>query len=119
MGNPYAYIYNTDNQTVPVDGSVTFNRNGALLGISHDINTATINIDSAGTYAVWYTVTGAEPNPFTLYQNDNPVPGSTYGTSTANNGYSGMVIINAAAGDQITLRNHTSAGDVTLYNAAG
>ncbi|HHW48206.1 MAG TPA: DNRLRE domain-containing protein [Clostridiaceae bacterium] len=119
MGNPYAYIYNTDNQTVPVDGSVTFNRNGALLGISHDINTATINIDSAGTYAVWYTVTGAEPNQFTLYQNDNPVPGSTYGTSTANNGYSGMVIINAAAGDQITLRNHTSAGDVTLDNAAG
>jgi len=117
--NPYAYIYNTDSQTIPVNGSVSFSNNGALLGIIHDKNTAPITIESAGTYAVWYTVTGAEASQFTLYQNENPVPGSTYGTSAVNNGYTGMVIINAAAGDQLTLRNHTSTGAVTLDSAAG
>jgi hypothetical protein len=64
------------------------------------VDSPDIGIDSAGTYAVWYTVTGAEANQFTLFRNDNPVPGSTYGTETANTGYTGMVIINAAAGDQ-------------------
>ena len=117
--NPYAYIYNTDNQSVPVDGSIAFSKNGALLGISHETDTAPIIIESAGLYAVWYTVTGAEVNQFTLFKNDDPIPGSTYGTGGVNSGYTGMVIINAGAGDQITLRNHTSAGPVTLDNAAG
>jgi len=117
--NPYAYIYNTDSQTIPINGSVSFSNNGALLGISHDTYTAPITIESAGTYAVWYTITGAEANQFTLYRNANPVPGSTYGTNSVNNGYTGMVIINAAEGDQLTLRNHTSTGPVTLDNAAG
>lgn len=117
--NPYAYIYNTGNQTMSVNGSVTFTNNGALLGITHDVNTAPIIIESAGIYAVWYTVTGLEANQFTLFQNGNPVPGSTYGTRAANSGYTGMAIINAAAGDQITLKNHTSTGLINLDNAAG
>lgn len=117
--NPYGYIYMTGSQTVAVNDSIVFSNNGALLGISRDANTVPIIIESAGTYAVWYTVTGAEANQFTLYRNENPVPGSTYGTSSANNGYTGMVIINAAAGDQMTLRKHNSAGPVTLDNAAG
>jgi|GEM_PF-404911 len=117
--NPYGYIYNTNNQTVPVDAAVAFSNNGALHGISHDANTDTITIETAGIYAVWYTVTGLEPNQFTLYQNGNPVPGSIYGAREANSSYTGIVIVNASAGDQITLRNHTSAGPVQLDNAAG
>ncbi|MGE5613984.1 MAG: DNRLRE domain-containing protein [Bacillota bacterium] len=117
--NPYGYIYNINNQTVPPDGSVAFSNNGALLGIVHEANTAPVVIESNGIYAVWYTVTGAEPNQFTLFRNEGPVPGSTYGTRTAESTYSGMVIINAAAGDQITLRNYGSIGPVTLDSTAG
>jgi hypothetical protein len=90
--------------TVPIaftsDEPIAFSHNGALSEITHEVDSPDIGIDSAGTYAVWYTVTGAEANQFTLFRNDNPVPGSTYGTETANTGYTGMVIINAAAGDQ-------------------
>lgn len=117
--NPYAYIYNTGNQLIPIGSSVPFSKNGALSGIVHDINTAPIILESAGIYAIWYTVTGSDANQFTLFRNENPVSGSTYGTSSANNSYTGMVIINAAAGDQITLRNHTSTGPVILDNSAG
>mgnify|MGYP001188900832 FL=1 len=117
--NPFGYIYNTGNQTIPVNGTVPFTNNGALNGISHEIDTGTITIETAGIYAIWYSVTSLEPGQFTLFKNDNPVPGSTYGSRTDNNGFAGFAVINAAAGDSITLRNHESAGDVTLDNAAG
>lgn len=38
--NPYGYIYNTGSQTVEVNNSIAFSNNGALLGISHDADTA-------------------------------------------------------------------------------
>ncbi len=117
--NPYAYIYNTGNQSITVNGSVPFSNNGALLGISHDINEAPIVIEKAGVYAVWYTVSGVEVNQFTLFLNDTLVPGSTYGTDVMNNSYSGMAIINADAGDVLTLRNYASNGPVTLDSGAG
>lgn len=118
-GNPYGYIYKTDIQDVPVNEPVIFTNNGAMLGLTHEANTAPIIIESPGIYAVWYTITGADPGQFTLYRNETPVPGSTYGSRQIENNFGGMVIINAAAGDQITLRNHTSADAVTLDNAAG
>lgn len=117
--NPYGYVYDTTSQTVPVNGSVNFSNNGALKGIVHENGTAPVIIDSAGLYAVWFTVTAAQPGQFTLYKNENPVPGSTYGTAAADSGFTGMMIINAAAGDELTLRNHTSNNPVSLNNAAG
>lgn len=118
-GNPYGYVYKTDTQDVPVNEPVIFTNNGAMLGITHEANTAPVIIESPGIYAVWYTITGTDPGQFTLYRNETPVPGSTYGSRNTENNTTGMVIINAAAGDQITLRNHTSTDAVTLDNAAG
>ena len=115
----YAYIFNTGNQSIPVDGDIPFNSNGALKGISHDVNTGSITIENPGTYAVWFSVTGGTPNQFALYQNDSPVPGSIYGTESASAGNIGMVIINAEAGDVLSVRNHTSTGPVALDNSAG
>jgi len=117
--NPYGYIYSINSQTVPPDGSVAFSNNGALLGIFHEAGTGPIVIESDGVYAVWYTVTAFESNQFTVFQNESVVPGSRYGTRTAQNSYSGMVIINAAAGDQISIRNYGSIGPVTLDSTAG
>jgi len=126
-GYPYAYVYSTENQTVELSAPVVFNKNGALLGISHEANTAPVIIESAGIYAVWYTISSYTPSQFTLFQNDNPVPGSTYsGTITdlvpTNDGttFTGMVIINAAQGDQITLRNYESRNSTAgLTNSLG
>ena len=118
-GNSYAYIYNTGNQTIPVGGDIPFNANGALMGISHDVDTGTITIENPGTYAVWFSVTGETPNQFALFQNDSPVPGSIYGTESASVGNVGMVIISAEAGDVLSVRNFTSTGPVTLDNSVG
>lgn len=62
----YAYIFNIDAQTVPIESDVTFSSNGNLLDISHAPGTSPITIGSAGTYAVWYLAVCVEPNQFTL-----------------------------------------------------
>jgi hypothetical protein len=60
-----------------------------------------------------------EPNQFTLFQNGAPVAGSTYGSGAGTQPNPGVVIITAAAGDVLTLRNHTSSAAVTLQTLAG
>lgn len=115
----YAYIYNTGNQNVPVESSIPFTSNGALLGITHTIGTGPITIENAGTYAIWFTVNGQTANQFALFQNEIVVPGSVYGTELASGTNPGMVMISAEAGDEITLRNHTSTGTIDLDNTSG
>ena len=116
----YAYIYNLDAQIVAVESAITFSTNGIIVGtITHAAGASTIQIGSAGHYAVWFYATGLEPNQFTLFQNETPVAGGIYGTGAGTQGNSGMVIINAATGDVLTVRNHTSNAAVTLQTLAG
>ena len=115
----YAYIYNTGNQSIPVEGDIPFNANGALLGVSHNVDNGSIIIENPGTYAVWFSVTGETPNQFALFQNNSPVPGSIYGTNAASAGNLGMVIISAQAGDVLTVRNYSSDEAILLDNSAG
>ncbi len=60
-----------------------------------------------------------EPTQFTLFQNNNPVAGGTYGSGAGTQADPGMVIITASTGDVLTLKNHTSAAAVTLQTLAG
>jgi pSer/pThr/pTyr-binding forkhead associated (FHA) protein len=87
--------------------------------ITHIEGTSSISIGTAGDYAIWFTVSGVEPNQFTLFINASPVSGSTFGSGAGTQTNSGMVIITAAAGDVLQLGNHTSAAAVTLQTHAG
>ncbi|KUO58956.1 MAG: hypothetical protein APF84_05740 [Gracilibacter sp. BRH_c7a] len=115
----YAYIYNTGNQNIPLEESILFSSNGALLGILHNAGTGPITVEESGTYAVWFIVTSQAANQFALFQNGVEVPGSIYGTGLVSTGNPGMAMLNAEAGDVLTLQNHTSAGAIDLDNAAG
>lgn len=115
----YAYIYNTGNQSIAAENSIPFSTNGALLGVFHNAGTGLVTIENAGTYAVWFSVIGQTANQFALFQNDIVVPGSIFGTEGISVNNAGMVMINASAGDVLTVRNHTSAGPVALDNTAG
>ncbi len=114
---PYGYIYNTDGQSVDQERAIQFTSNGPMEQMTHDVGSDSIAIQSAGLYAVWYRVTGMGANQFAVFQNAAVLLNSTYGTNEENN--TGMVIVNAAAGDVVTLRNHTSSGSVTLNSTAG
>ncbi|KGK91493.1 hypothetical protein DP73_03555, partial [Desulfosporosinus sp. HMP52] len=116
----FAYIYNLGLQVVPLEADVLFSDNGVIVGsIAHAPGTAPIILGTAGTYSVWFNVAGVEPNQFTLFQNGVPVAGATYGSGAGTQPNPGMVIITAAAGDVLTLRNHTSAAATTLQTLAG
>ncbi|WP_397330587.1 BclA C-terminal domain-containing protein [Paenibacillus polymyxa] len=115
----YAYIFNTSTQTVAIEAEVTFDSNANLTNITHTPNTAAISIGNAGDYAVFFNVAGVQANQFTLYQNGAPVGGSIYGSGAGTQPNPGMVIITAAPGDVLTLRNHSSASAVDLQTLAG
>jgi hypothetical protein len=111
----YAYIYNVAAQTVAIEANVTFDTNGILSGgITHTAGTEDITLGTAGTYAIWFYVLGAELNQFTLYRNNALVPGAIYASAVVYAPNIGMVIITAAAGDVLTVKNHTSPSTVTL-----
>ncbi len=116
----YAYIYNLAAQVVALEADINFSDNGVIVGtITHAPGTSTIAIGTAGDYAVFFNAAGVEPNQFTLYQNGAPVAGAIYGSGAGTQPNPGMVIITAAAGDVLTLRNHTSTAAVTLQTLAG
>jgi len=105
---------------VALEADILFSNNGIIVGtITHAPGTSTIQIGSAGNYAIWFYVAGVEPSQFTVFQNGAPVPGAVYGSGAGTQPSPGMVIITAAAGDVITIRNHTSTAAVTLQTLAG
>jgi hypothetical protein len=80
--------------------------------------TSQVTIDDVGTYRVQFVISGIEANQFALFHNGTAIPGSVYGSGSGT-GETGDVIIPLAAGDVLTVRNHTSAGAVTLQTLAG
>ena len=116
----YAYIYNLSAQNVAVEADVVFSNNGAIGGsISHSPGTSSILLGTSGSYEVSFYVSAVEPNQFSLYLNGVAISGATYGSGAGTQQNSGTIIIAAAAGDILTLRNHSSAAAVTLQTLAG
>jgi hypothetical protein len=116
----YAYIYNTSTQTVPLEGSVTFDTNGPIAGsIIHTAGTALTFLTNAGTYKFDFIVSGTSANQFTLFINGIADTSTTYGTGVGNTETVGQAIITVPAATTVTLVNHTSAGAITLATLLG
>jgi hypothetical protein len=90
-----------------------------MVGISFTPGTSQVTIDDAGTYRVQFVISGIEANQFALFHNGTAIPGSAYRSGSATGETVGDVIVPLAAGDVLTVRNHTSAGAVTLQTLAG
>ena len=117
----FGYIFNQGAQVVAVEADVNFDSNGILTaGITHAPGNAGVAIVTAGTYAINYSVSGVEPNQFSLFINGAAVPsGTVYGSGAGTQQNNGQIILALGAGDVITLRNHSSAAAVTLQTLAG
>ncbi|MEC0727019.1 collagen-like protein, partial [Bacillus spizizenii] len=116
----YGYIYNLSAQTVAIEADVIFDSTGITTpGITHAPGTSQIAITTPGDYEVTFSVSGVEPNQFTLFLNGAPITNTVYGSGAGTQQNNGQAIIAIAAGDVLTLRNHTSAAAVTLQTLAG
>jgi hypothetical protein len=106
-------------EVVPIEGAISFDTSGALLGITHTPGSSNITVTSAGTYLVDFSVSGIEPNQFSLFINGVAAPGATYGSGAGTQQSHGQLIVTLSAGDVLSLVNHSSAAAVTLQALAG
>jgi hypothetical protein len=118
----YAYIYNVGPETVAVGADISFDTNGAgalTAGIAHTAGSTVINLLTAGTYKVAFSVSGVEPSQMALFLNGSLVPGTVYGSGAGTQQNTGQAIFTVGAGDVLAVRNYSSAAAVTLQTLAG
>lgn len=120
MTPEFAQIYTDGAQVVALEADVVFNQNGvSTAGFFHAPGASWIVVSTAGTYEIFWTVTAVEPNQFAIIVNGVPLAGSVFGSGAGTQQNSGQVMVTLAAGDVVTLRNHTSSAAVTLQTLAG
>ncbi|WP_430981797.1 BclA C-terminal domain-containing protein, partial [Bacillus thuringiensis] len=116
----YAYVFNTAAQVVALEAPILFNSHGRITsGFTHTLGTSQMTVINAGDYKISFSVSGVEPNQFALFLNGAPVTNSIYGAGAGTQQNNGQTILTLAAGDILTLNNHTSAAAVTLQTLAG
>ena len=64
-------------------------------------------------------ISGVEPSQFAVFDNGTLVAGTVYGSGAGTQLNHGQAIIVVAAGDVLTIRNHSSAAAVTLETLSG
>jgi hypothetical protein len=104
---------------VAIEADVAFSSNGILSGITHVPGTSTFTVVNAGTYEIAWIVSAVEPSQFSLFVNGVADAGTIYGSGAGTQQNNGQALVNFAAGDALTLRNHSSAAAVTLQTLAG
>jgi hypothetical protein len=119
-GQPnYGYVYNLTGETVWIESAVIFDSNGPLAGFTHLAGSTNIGVVAAGTYLVDFSVSGTQVDQFALFDNGAAVPGTIYGSGAGTQQNNGQAIVTLAAGDVLTLVNHTSAAGIGLASTIG
>jgi hypothetical protein len=115
----FGYVFNQAAEVVAIESPINFDSNGALLGVTHAPGNAGIAVTNSGTYKVTFSVSALEPCQFALFVNGDAAAGTVYGSGTGTQQDTGQAILSLAAGDTLTLVNHTSAAAVTLQTLTG
>ena len=116
----YAYVYNTAAETVALDAAVTFSSNGRMTaGITHALGGAGITLLNAGDYMISFSVSATESSQISIFIDGVPVAGTTYGSGAGTQQNMGQVMLAIAAGEVLTIRNHSSAAAIGLAALVG
>ena len=119
-GQPnYGYVYNVSAQTVAIEAPVIFDSNGPLSGFTHTAPAAAIGVLSEGMYLIDFSASGTQADQFALTDNGTVIPGTTYGSGAGTQQNTGQVIVILAAGDVVTVVNHSSAAAIGLATTIG
>ncbi len=105
---------------MPIEADVPLDTNGLMTaGITHTAGTPGINLLKSGDYKVTFSVSGTEPNQMALFVNGSMVAGTVYGSGAGTQQNTGQVIATFAAGEVLTIRNHSSSAAVGLASNIG
>lgn len=111
----YAQFTNAGAQTVAAGDPIVFDAQNAATGVTLAPSGTSIMLGEAGTYLIVPNINTETAGEFTVELNGAPVPGGALpanGTASA-----GAVLVNAAAGDSVSIVN-TGADPVSLAAAA-
>jgi hypothetical protein len=105
----YASVSNEAAQSVASGSNILFATNGvATSGITHVAASAEVHLTNAGVYRILFSASTLETNQISLMLNGVAVTGGTFGSGGSQPQTMGQTIINAAAGDILTLKNDTT-----------
>jgi hypothetical protein len=83
------------------------------VGITHTAGSSQIVLVAAGAYKVTFSVSADVINEISVFVNGAGIPGGTFASGGSTRVNIGQIIIVAAAGDVLTIRNlHPGAGIV-------
>jgi hypothetical protein len=114
----YAYIYDTSGATVAPNTNVSFNADGPTTAdITHTAGSSQIVLAAAGAYKVSFSVSADVVNEIAVFVNGAAIPGSTFASAGSGRPNIGQMVVVAAGGDVLTIRNlHPGAG-IVLENS--
>jgi hypothetical protein len=116
----YAHVYNDNAQVVAIEADIAFSNNGvSTSGFTHVPATTAIVVNTAGIYEIFWVVSTVEPSQLALAVNGTPVASAIFGSGQGTQQNNGQALVELAAGDVLTLRNHSSPSALTLQTLAG
>jgi hypothetical protein len=115
----YGYIYNVSGPTIAIGSPIDFDFAGPLSGVTYTNSSGSIGIVNAGTYAIFWSVSGVQSNQFALTVNGTVSPSTLYGSGAGTQQNVELSILTVGAGATLQLINNVSAAGVTLQTLAG
>lgn len=119
-GSAYGYVYAlTAAATVAAEAPVLWTNAGPLSGVAFSAGSGNVTIAKAGTYKVEFSVSGSEASQFAIFVNGAVNLSTIYGSGAGTQQNTGMAILTLAAGDVLSVVNHSSASAITLAPNVG
>jgi hypothetical protein len=122
----YGYFWNTSTTYNPIalEDNIPFDDGSTSSStINYSSTTQEITIDTAGLYDIKFVVAAQNANQVTLFLNNSPVSGGTYGIDTGNSTNYGHVLVSVPADGKIALKNYrtqAASGNIVLrYDPGG
>jgi hypothetical protein len=115
----YADIYNTADQLLPQNSSITYEFNDLMAQIEHTPLTGTVTVKKGGIYFILVIVNVNDPAQWTLFVNGVPTAASAAGVNAGATQCSLEHLKALNAGDVLTVNNYLSPKEVSLTVNAG
>lgn len=119
VASAYGDVYNLSEQIVGLNEDILFDTNGVLNDVTHFISDARIIFDSPGVYSIWVNIVADTESQFSLFVNEEIVPGSTFGVGSTLASNVLSIILTVNEGDVLTVRNYLSDSTVSLPFTTG
>ncbi len=113
---PFASLCTIEGPGDETEENYSFDMEELISEISQISGGEYVEVTDSGTYAVWFKVSSELTQEFTLYRNGKPAPAEVSLPAAA--GGIGVAVIDASAGDKLSVKPLSGPSDVQSCNCA-